>query len=85
MSAPPTVGVKICIVRDALASWIDLARLFASVNAGKFPRRVLDVYLPGFGIACGIRPSLLPRRFCCGQNVYIEFEMDKGENVPAVY
>ena len=67
VTAPPTA-----VVRDALALWIALARLFASVNAHKFPRRVLDVYLTGFGITSGVRPSLLPRSFCCGRNVHIE-------------
>ena len=67
MTAPPTA-----VVRDALALWIALTRLFASVNAGKFSRRVLDVYLTRFGITRGVRPSLLPRSFCYGRDIHIE-------------
>ena len=32
----------------------------------------MEVYLTGFGITCGIRPSLFPRSFCCGRDIHIE-------------
>ena len=81
MTAPPTA-----VVRDALALWIALTRLFASVNVDKFPRRVLEVHLTGFGITCGVRRSLLPRSFCCGRDIHIERrdERRKQKNVTCV-
>ena len=55
VAAPP--GIE---VRDALAFYRILARLFALLNARQFARRVLDVLLSGARIALDLGADLQP-------------------------